>query len=100
MPHAISLLLEVDIELNVVFNLIVLWIGAFLDGLISFASLTFLVVAQVTSSQDTRLLEDPACQLLAELEIGFILSHYLIAAHLYGAGYRSSVIVASLVASD
>ena len=52
-PLALHLLLQINIELDVVFELIVLGVGAIFDRLRARARLTFLVMAEVGRSKHT-----------------------------------------------
>ena len=59
MPDALRLLFKIDVEVNMVFNLIVFGIRAFLDCLTSGASFAFLIVTKIGSTKHPRLLKDP-----------------------------------------
>ena len=98
-------MLNIDIELDVVFDFIVLGVGAtFIAG----ASLVSLfVVTQVCGSQDTTLTEIPVNQLFAEVIVNRVIercsrlsvhrfSNETIAAHFHRTRNSSSVIRARL----
>lgn len=68
-PLSVAILLQIDEELNVVFDLIVLLVGALFDRLLPKAGLPTLVMSQVACAEHTCLLERPVDQLFAELEV-------------------------------
>ena len=59
MPDALRLLFEIDVEVNMVFNLIVFRVRTFLDCLTSRASFTLFIVTKIGSTKHPRLLKDP-----------------------------------------
>ena len=65
MPLAISLLFDVDVEFDVVFDFIVLGVGAACGA--SATGVAFFVVSEVGCSEDTTLAEIPVDQLLTEV---------------------------------
>ena len=82
MPDALCLLFQIDVEVNMVFNLIVFRVRTFLDCLTSRASFALFIVTKIGSTKHPRLLKDPIGKLSAELHIIFILNHDFVSAYL------------------
>ena len=59
MPDTLCLLFEIDVEVNMVFNLIVFWVRALLNCLASGASFIFFIVTKIGCTKYPRLLKDP-----------------------------------------
>ena len=59
MPDTLCLLFEINVKVNMVFNLIVFGVRALLNCLASGASFIFFIVTKIGSSKHPRLLKDP-----------------------------------------
>ena len=67
MPFAVCFLLNIDVELNMIFDFIVLGVGAAFNS--DAPLITLFVVSQVGGSQDTTLTKIPVDQLPTEIVV-------------------------------